>query len=75
VTNEELELLRAIFDLSSGKGVLVPFDEIAIRLEASVTVTRMLAALLGSRKLAIVTFGGVQLTAAGLEQAKLQHAE
>ena len=74
MSNEERELLRAIFDLSNGQYVLVPFDEVAIRLGTSVTATRMLSSLLGSRKLALVTFGGIQLTGTGLEQARLEHA-
>ncbi len=75
MTDEERELLRAVFELSNGERVLVPFDDIAVRLGTSVTTTRTLSALLRSRNVAVVTFGGVQLTVAGLNQARLEHAE
>jgi hypothetical protein len=75
MTDEERELLGAVFDLSNGQSVLIPFGDVAIRLETSVTAVRTLSALLRSRNLALVTFGGIQLTGAGVEQAKLQHAE
>jgi len=74
MSNEEREVVRAVFDLSGGHAALVPYDEVAIRLGTTITAVKTLSALLRTRNIAVITFGGIQLTPAGLEQARLQHS-
>jgi hypothetical protein len=65
----EQEVLTAVYDLAGGRAVLIPYDKVAARLGTTITAVKTISILLQSHKLAIVTFGGVQLTSAGLEQA------
>ena len=74
MTNEERAVLQAIFDLCDGRPALVSYDEIAVRLATTLTAVKTLSALLRSRGLAVVTFGGIQLTSIGLDQARMQHS-
>ena len=69
----EKEMLSAIYDLGLGRAVLVPFDKVAAHLGTTITAVRTISMLLQNRNLAMVTFGGVQLTPAGLNQAKDEH--
>ena len=72
MTNEEWDVVRTVFDVSGGRQTVVPYDEIAVRLGTTITTVRTLAALLRVRNLAVVTFGGIQLTPSGLAEARLQ---
>ena len=66
----EQEVLAALYDLGGGQAVFLSYDKVAARLSTTITAVKNIAPLLQNRSLAIVTFGGVQLTTAGLEQAK-----
>ncbi len=72
MSSAEQEVLVAIYELGGGQAPPISFDKLAERMATTITAVKTIALLLQNRKLAMVTFGGVQLTATGLDQAKYE---
>lgn len=72
MTNEEDDIIRAVYDLADGEPELVTYDQIAFQLGTTMTAVEMLSGLLQRRNLAVVTLAGLQLTGTGQEYARLE---
>jgi hypothetical protein len=69
MSNAERDLLKTAYQLSGATPHLVTFEELAARSTVALARLKSAAVSLQNRRYCIVTFGGLQLTAAGMTAA------
>ena len=69
MSDDERQVLRAAVEMSTDGPYLIEYTELAARTKLDVSRVRAAAAAMQRQRLCIATFGGLQLTAAGLSAA------
>lgn len=69
MTNDEATVLRAAHELCNGEPRVIEYKALANRTRLTEAQVRAIAGQLQQQRLCMATFGGLQLTAAGLNAA------
>jgi hypothetical protein len=69
MSQDEENILRAAYEIGNGQPRIIEYRTLAVRTNLAETVVRSIAGQLQQQRLCMATFGGLQLTSAGMNLA------